>query len=68
MESYNTVAGDRIDKIVHNHYGDIEMLSQVLVANPALSKVSMCLDAGLEILLPLQEVIANSKTKSTLLW
>lgn len=68
MESYKTVAGDRIDKIVHNHYGDIKMLPKVLDSNPFLSKASILLEADLEILLPIKEVIVNTKTKSNLLW
>jgi phage tail protein X len=68
MEMYKTLAGERIDKIVHNYYGDIEMLSKILAINPSLSQISLCLEADLEILLPKKEVIIDTTDKGALLW
>lgn len=53
MTCHNTIQGDRIDLIVFNHYGSLDMLPIVLAENIFLAKLdSMMLESGLKIKLP----------------
>ena len=52
VASYKTTDGDRIDLIVLDHYGDLEMLQEVIEANPILHRRPMTLEEGISITLP----------------
>jgi phage tail protein X len=59
---YSTVEGDRIDQIVYQHYGSLDMLDQVLTANLHLTKKTMSLEAGITIVLPDAVTVQEDKT------
>jgi len=68
-KSYNCVDGDRIDLIVLDNYGSLDMLPQVLAVNVHLSKIPLVLEIGTTITLPDAIKKPNQKVKkSGALW
>ena len=52
-KSYKCVAGDRIDLIVLDHYGSLDMLSKVIASNVhTLPKIPLILESGTTLVLP----------------
>lgn len=69
-KSYRCVAGDRIDLIVLDHYGSLDMLPKVIASNVhTLSKIPLILESGTTLFLPdmPKTEIAKAK-KSGELW
>ena len=60
--SYKTTQYDRIDQIVLKHYGNLEMLEEVIKSNPHLAKLPLILDCDLEIYLPDIQTLPTTKT------
>lgn len=63
-KKYIACDGDRIDQIVYEHYGTLDVLSQVFDANPGIAQY-LTLPMGLEITLP---DIAVPTTDTGKLW
>jgi len=51
-KSYRCKDGDRIDLVVLDNYGSLDMLARVLAVNVHLSKMPLVLTSGTEITLP----------------
>ena len=68
MKWYSCVDGDRIDLIVLDTYGNLDMLPKVLAVNVHLSKMPLVLKSGTKIKLPqnLKRPIQPHKKKGVL--
>jgi len=64
---YRTQDNDRLDKLCQQYYGRVEVVPDVLEANPLLSEYPALLPAGLIIKLP--EVVPKQTHQDTIqLW
>jgi len=52
MVTYRTKDGDRLDRICYRHYERVDVLEQVLDANPGLAELGPIYAAGVAIVLP----------------
>lgn len=68
VKLYKCSDGDRIDIIVAQEYGSLDMLKDVLSENPHLNKGSLLLKMGTIIALPPIKEKVHSKKKKGLLW
>lgn len=65
---YKSNSGERIDKIVINEYGGIDMLANVLSVNPNLYSLDLVIPYNTEIILPAVVVAVVDTKKDKLLW
>jgi len=66
-QQYITVQNDVLDAICHAHYGRVDVLPQVLDANPRMAEQPERLPAGVSIELPLISR-PNTQNKVINLW
>ena len=61
LHSHTTIAGERLDLIVYDYYGDVTMLGEVLLANPGLAQYEI-LPEGVVIQFP-EKTMAETATR-----
>lgn len=67
MASYKTIAGDMLDLICFDFYGDENKVAEVLEANPGLADVAQPFASGLVIELPEQQA-QTTANEAVRLW